>query len=224
MNLFKALSYKEWIKTRRLIGVLIILTIATLAYAFIEITHNIRFNGAVEEWYGYLYMNFVLPDVTTMLPLLSGLALALVQFIPEMVNKRLKLTLHLPASETSIVSAMLAYGYMILIIIFGLSMIAYAVGLSVIFPMEITEMQLSRLIPAFVAGLSAYGLVSWICFEPGWRQRVLNTFVAVALISVFSVAQYAGAYMHFVLAMAVILIVSFMLPFYSVMRFKHGVI
>ena len=200
------------------------LTIGVLAYSFIEINHNIRLQGAVDEWYLYLFMDGGLPSVTQYLPLMTGVILALVQFVPEMVNKRLKLTLHLPAEENSIIACMLQYGYIVLLVLFGITIAAYVVGLSFTFPFEITGRMLARLTPAFVAGLAAYGFTAWICFEPQWKQRVLNSFVAVGLISVLFVSVQSAVYMHFALGLIILLIASFAFPFFSVLRFKHGVL
>ena len=224
MNLFKALSYKEWIKTRKVIGVLFILTLAVIAYSFIEVTHAIRLDDANNVWYGFLFMDNSLPSVALLLPVIVGLALALVQFVPEMTNKRLKLTLHLPANESSIVASMLLFGYFVLIGFYVCSVLVYIVGFSFLFSSEIIQMLLSKLIPAFVSGLAAYGFTAWICFEPQWKQRVLNLLVAIGLLSVLFVSQFAGVYLHFCFGLLVLLVASFVLPFYSVLRFKHGVL
>lgn len=224
MNLFKALSYKEWIKTRRVIGVLLLVALAVLSYSFIEVMHAIRLDDANQVWYAFLFLDFSLPGISFYFPMIAGLALALVQFIPEMVNKRLKLTLHLPADEFAIISSMLLYGYMVLIGIFGLSVVIYILGLSQLFPFEIVKMLMSRLIPAYVGGLSIYGFTAWICFEPQWKQRLLNIFVAIGLLSVLFVSPLWGVYLHFSIGLVVLLIASFALPFYSVLRFKHGVL
>ena len=55
MNLFRALSYKEWMKTRRLIGVMLLLMAAAVGYTYIDLTHAIRLNEAVNVWYGCIF-------------------------------------------------------------------------------------------------------------------------------------------------------------------------
>ena len=55
MNLFRALSYKEWMKTRRLIGVMLLLMAVAVGYTYIDLTHEIRLNEAVNVWYGCLF-------------------------------------------------------------------------------------------------------------------------------------------------------------------------
>ena len=101
MNLFRALSYKEWMKTRRLIGVMLLLMAVAVGYTYIDLTHEIRLNEAVNVWYGCLFQGTsVAPWMMYLLPL-AGIALGVVQYVPEMTQKRLKLTLHLPAGETN---------------------------------------------------------------------------------------------------------------------------
>ena len=104
MNLFRALSYKEWMKTRRLIGVMLLLMAVAVGYTYIDLTHEIRLNEAVNVWYGCLFQGTsVAPWMMYLLPL-AGIALGVVQYVPEMTQKRLKLTLHLPAGMVSVSS------------------------------------------------------------------------------------------------------------------------
>ena len=224
MNLFKALSYKEWIKTRKTIIFLFVLLIASMAYVFIDITHAIRLEDSVNVWYGYLYMGKKLPIVMMVFPVIAGFTLALVQYVPEMIDKRLKLTLHLPASETSIIAAMLMYGYVVLVGLFALLVVILTIGMSAFFSSDINQMVLLQLMPWLVSGLVTYGFTAWISFEPQWKQRVLNLIISIGLLSVFFVSQDSGAYMHFGWGMLVLLVASFSFPFYSAMRFKHGVL
>ena len=224
MNLFKALSYKEWIKTRKVIYVLVLLSVSTLFYSFVEVMHAIRLEDANQVWYSFLFLDFGLPAVAFYFPLIAGLALALVQFLPEMVNKRLKLTLHLPADEFAIIAAMLLYGYMVLITLFIFTIIVYVAGLSILFPTEITTMLLSRLLPAYIGGLSLYGFTAWVCFEPQWKQRLLNLFVSIGLLAVLFASSAWGTYLHFTIGLLVLVVAAFAFPFYSVLRFKHGVL
>lgn len=224
MNLFKALSYKEWIKTRRVLGVLVVLALAALAYTFIDVTHSIRLDEAVNAWYGYLFLGKQLPAVILLFSPLAGLALSLVQFIPEMTNKRLKLTLHLPADETSIVSSMLLYGYLVLAVLFAFLILILVATLSLVLPREIIQSFLQTLLPWFVSGWIVYGFSAWICFEPQWKQRIFNLLIGLALLSILFVSQTSGAYLHFGWGLFVLLVASFVFPFYSAVRFKHGVL
>lgn len=223
MKLFCALGYKEWIKTRRIIGVLVLLFAIVVAYTFIELTYAIRLDGAVNVWYPYLYQGVSVAPWFTWLPLVAGLAISLTQFIPEMTNKRLKLTLHLPASESRIMMCMLLYGLCILILLFALfSIILIGTG-SIYLPAGVLQQLGWQLFPWTLAGITTYGFTSWVCIEPQWKQRLWNALVGLSGISTLYLSQYPGVYAHFLLGSIVIAVLSLIFPLYSCARFKNGI-
>lgn len=101
--------YKEYYKTRTtlLLGALVLLSI--VIYIFIDLNQTIRFNG-MTTLVAHILMRDARIATQIKLPLLLfGIAVALSQFIPEMINKRLKLTMHLPLPEGQAVRAMLCW-------------------------------------------------------------------------------------------------------------------
>lgn len=223
MNLFKALSYKEWVKTRKFVFVVLLLLAAVTVYAYIDVTYSIRVNEAVNVWYGFIFQGMAVSGLMMYLMPLSGIAMAIVQFVPEMTNKRLKLTLHLPASETRLVSAMLLFGYGVLLVLYLASMGLLSLLVGRILPAEVICMMVSQLLPWAMAGLAGYGFTVWICVEPSWKQRLFNMLISLGLLAVFFVSLYPGTYSGFVWGMMLILISSFVFPFYSCVRFKQGI-
>lgn len=223
MNLFKALSYKEWVKTRKFVFVVLLLLAAVTVYAYIDVTYSIRVNEAVNVWYGFIFQGMSVSGLMMYLMPLSGIAMAIVQFVPEMTNKRLKLTLHLPASETRLVSAMLLFGYGVLLVLYLASMGLLSLLVGRILPTEVICMMVSQLLPWAMAGLAGYGFTVWICVEPSWKQRLFNMLISLGLLAVFFVSLYPGTYSGFVWGMMLILISSFVFPFYSCVRFKQGI-
>ena len=99
MTLFSALSYKEWMKTRQILGIFLLIFAVAVVYSIIDIRHDIRIDGADNVWYRYFFQGASVAPLFRWAPALAGLAVALSQFVPEMTNKRLKLTLHLPSGE-----------------------------------------------------------------------------------------------------------------------------
>jgi hypothetical protein len=223
MNLFKALSYKEWVKTKKFVFVVLLLLAAVTVYAYIDVTYSIRVNEAVNVWYGFIFQGMSVSGLMMYLMPLSGIAMAIVQFVPEMTNKRLKLTLHLPASETRLVSAMLLFGYGVLLVLYLASMGLLSLLVGRILPAEVICMMISQLLPWAMAGLAGYGFTVWICVEPSWKQRLFNMLISLGLLAVFFVSLYPGTYSGFVWGMMLILISSFVFPFYSCVRFKQGI-
>lgn len=223
MNLFKALSYKEWVKTRKFVFVVLLLLAAVTVYAYIDVTYSIRVNEAVNVWYGFIFQGMSVSGLMMYLMPLSGIAMAIVQFVPEMTNKRLKLTFHLPASETRLVSAMLLFGYGVLLVLYLASMGLLSLLVGRILPAEVICMMISQLLPWAMAGLAGYGFTVWICVEPSWKQQLFNMLISLGLLAVFFVSLYPGTYSGFVWGMMLILISSFVFPFYSCVRFKQGI-
>ncbi|HBL33181.1 MAG TPA: hypothetical protein DDZ96_05100, partial [Porphyromonadaceae bacterium] len=188
-----------------------------------NVNQMFRVNGAVQTWFNVIVKDITLLGQMQWLPLLAGVLLALSQYVPEMVDKRLKLTLHLPLPEKNIMAAMLGYGAAVLVTLFALTYLILTVGLGVYYPSEIVHSALWASLPWFLAGLTAYFCVAWVCMEPVWRQRIADTLMAVCLLSLFFIDAKSGAYATFVFYSIAIVCVVAAFPLYSMVRFKDGV-
>lgn len=94
--MWKAIVYKEWIKTRRYLFAALLLTAGFAGYGLLRLYRAVELMGAGHIWEVMVTRNAVFIDPMEFVPLLAGLLLAVVQFVPEMQRKCLKLTLHLP--------------------------------------------------------------------------------------------------------------------------------
>lgn len=219
-----SLFYKEWIKTRQIIGVLIVLMVAIVSYTLITINQAFRIDGAVIAWSNAVLKDASLvPAIVMWFPLLAGVLLGLVQYVPEMVNKRLKLTLHLPLPEVRIVNSMLAYGLMVLLGVLLLFYFGLSVQLHVYYVAEIVQAFTLKILPWLLGGITAYLFTAWICLEPNWGQRICNSLGAIAGLSLFYIHAKSGAYTPSLVILLIIMIVSLSYPLYSTARFKEGV-
>jgi len=221
--MFQALFYKEWVKTRRIIILIGAIFAGIIIYSFINTGQTFRIGGSVQAWADIILKDApVFPSIIQWLPLLTALLLAFAQFVPEMTNKRLKLSLHLPMPETKIISTMLCYGLVILVIIYLITYIILITGLSFYYPQEIRILAFWKSLPWFIAGLTGYLLATWICLEPVWSQRIYNAFISICILALFFIRAQSGAYLPLLYVLAIIVIIGFGLPFYSATRFKEG--
>ena len=140
-----------------------------------------------------------------------------------MTQKRLKLTLHLPAGETQIMASMLWYGFSVILLLCLLLSLVLAAVIRLFLPSEVVGMMLQQLLPWIVAAVAGYGFTAWVCIEPQWKQRMLCIVVSVGLLSMLFVSSYPGAYSQFGAGIGWILAASFIFPFSSCIRFKYGV-
>lgn len=220
--MIKALFYKEWIKTNKVVWLLIFLFGGCITYSFIRLAQMLRIYGAVETWNSILLKDIIMISEIEYLPLLAGLLMALSQYIPEMTDKRLKLTLHLPRGENQIMLSLLAYGSTVLISLFTASCLIFLVGLRYYFAQEIVMLNLWASLPWFVGGFMAYLLFSWICLEPTWKQRTFNSLISITFLSLFYIDGKQGSYFPFILYAIALVILCISFPFYSAERFKEG--
>lgn len=199
------------------------LFVGFVVYTFINTAQMFRVSGAVEVWNTIITKDMpLLSGAMQWLPALMGLMLALSQFVPEMTNKRLKLTLHLPLRENRILSTMLVYGVSVLLVVFLLVYASLAIGFSTYYPSEIIMGMVWASLPWFLGGLCSYLMGVWVCLEPVWRFRIFYAVAGVCLCSLFFIKAGSGAYIPMLPYLIVFTIVCFTFPFYSAARFKEG--
>lgn len=221
--MIKALLYKEWKKTKWFAIGILSLGFLLLTYIYLTLGKSIRFAGMEHLWDVVINRDQFLFRDLKYFPIAAGSCLGLSQFVPEMILKRIKLSLHLPLSERKIISTMLGFGNIVLLFIFGIQVFALVVFASIYFPKEFLYSALLTVFPWYMAGLMSYSLVSWICFEPVWKRKIINLLLAFAILKINFLSDFPGAYS---LALYFIVIIPFyVLPFsfLSVDRFKVGV-
>jgi len=220
--MIKSLFYKEWIKSRWVLLIIAVVFAGVIGYCFMNISRSMRVAGADHIWFMVVQKELTFADYIKYIPLFAGVLLALIQFIPEMISKRLKLTLHLPMPESRIFSTMLLFGIICLLFIYIISLLVLCLGLNQYFCTEVAAWSLSMTYPWFLGGLIAYLLTAWVCIEPVWRQRIFNTIIALLIISLFYFDEMPEAYNPFMPYLIVLIIVSSTFGFYSLIRFKDG--
>lgn len=220
--MFKAIFYKEWIKTRWYLLVVLVVCGGFLAYVVGRLFKVVELKGAGHIWEVVVLKNALFIDPLTYIPLGVGLLLGIFQYMPEMQRKCFKLTLHLPYPAQRMVFAMLKYGSIVLTLIFGLMFLALYLALDRIFPAELTSRILLSSLPWFLAGYAAYYFTAWITLEPTWKRRVMNMLVAAFTLYAYFLAPAPEAYNSFLPYLAVFTFALLSLSWLSVVRFKLG--
>jgi hypothetical protein len=192
--MLKSIIYKEWIKTRWFLLILTLIGLLAVGNIFLKVQHNIVFNEAHKYWYLILFQGQLFYKSLKFIPLAIGLLIALAQYIPEITDKRVKLTFHLPIDENNILLLMLAYGGMALLLSFGL-MFGVFVTLSQHFlPIEIVRATIISILPYFLAGFAAYFLFAMVTMEAIWKYRIAYFLAASAFILFYFEPSIGGGY------------------------------
>lgn len=192
------------------------------SYALFQIYRITQFKGVGHVWEILLQKDTVFIDLLQYLPLFTGILAGIVQFVPEMQMKRLKLTLHLPYSHLRMILMMLCIGLVMLMSLFILHYLVLSGYLYTILAPELAFRILLTALPWYMAGLVAYLLTAWICLEPTWKGRVTNAVITTATLRLFFLSDIPEAYnpMIPVLLILTVCIVGF--PWLSVKRFTAG--
>ena len=158
----KAIFYKERIKIRRFYPLATAVLAGFTAYALLRIGRMYAFNGAASVWLAVLDRGDVLVDPLKYLPALVGAGLGLAQFLPEIIQKRLKLTLHLPDSHRAMMLGMLGYGLVLLTMLFAVQLLAIGLYLRHLMAPELVHAVVSTTLPWYAAGFAGYLFAAWI--------------------------------------------------------------
>ena len=220
--MIKAIFYKEWIKMRWFCLVAALFLAGFTAYALLRVQRVITFKGAAHIWEVMLEKEVVFIDILQYLPVLLGVLLALVQFIPEMTHKRLKLTLHLPFPQRKMILLMMGVGLAALAVLSAVQAFVLWCYFHTLLAPELVSRILLTSLPWYLAGLALYPLAAWVCLEPTWRRRVADILVAVGVCRLFFLSETPQAYDGMLPWLLALLLCVLFFPLLSVYRSKQG--
>ena len=213
---------KEWLKTRwLLLGILAAMAALTF-YCFLNLAKVVEIRGAGLLWEALVTKETVLTEILRYVPAIAGALLALGQFVPEIQQKRLKLTLHLPYPQGKMILMMAAFGLVSLTLLFAVQACVSAWILSAWVPGELVARVLRTMAVWYLAGWAAYLFTSALCLEPTWRFRVLILLVAAGLLRLLYLSDIPEAYNGFFGWLLLYVAASAGLLFAGVARFKEG--
>lgn len=218
----KAIIFKEWIKTRMVFAISLVLAVSVALYAVLMMNRLIELKGAEHLWLIMLLKDNTFVDIIKYVPLVIGLAVGVAQMAPEMSQKRLKLTLHLPYPQGRLIALMLLSGLCELFVIYFLQTAIIATYDFSILPVELVERVMLTTLPWYFAGFTAYLFVTAICLEGTWRRRIVLSLLAIAVLMMYFLQTALEAYngMMFIIIIATLLLT--VLSFGSIIRFKEG--
>jgi hypothetical protein len=220
--MWKSVLYKEWLKVRWFLIIYAGFGILAVGYIFLNVQHNFTFNEANNYWYQILFMGYQYFSYLKFAPVAGALAIAIAQYFPETVNKRVKLTFHLPINENKVLVMMMLFGTACLIACFGIIFLLF-VGLSAVyFPTDIIVAAIISITPWFLSGFAVYFLVALIVLEPVWKYRFLYLIVAAAFVPIFMEFSLSGGYAPANPVLLVLVLILSIALLFSGYRFRKG--
>ncbi|RIH65581.1 hypothetical protein D1164_07890 [Mariniphaga sediminis] len=220
--MWKSMFYKEWIKIRLVFWLSVIVGVGVTLAMYMIIRSELADTPVNHYLWKIMNRDFVFFTLFKFLPLGIGLLIGLAQFIPEMTEKRIKLTLHLPINEEKAGLQMVAFGVMSLTIIFSLMFLVF-IGIGrYYFPYEIIRVAAITVAPWFMSGFAAFFIAGMVAIEPIWKYRIAYLVIGGLFIKMFFILWKAGSYIYangFFLILVVLFSISIL---FSIYRFRKG--
>jgi hypothetical protein len=178
------LFYKEWLKTRWFVLAGLVVGVASIVYMFIQLNTNIiNAEGASQYIYDWQRGGRAHYLLFRWIPILVALLIGVSQYAPEVLQKRIKLTLHLPRPEMSMLYTMVLYGFICLSAIMLICMGLFFTADAYFMPQEMHVMAIKALVPYIMAGYVTYAFVAMIAMEPNWSYGFFYLILAYFIVN-----------------------------------------
>ena len=212
---------KEWLKTKWFVLASLVLGVGTILYAFIGLNSNIiNADGGsnyVFEWFTQAGQPHY--GIFKNIPFIIALLIGGSQYLPEVLQKRIKLTLHLPLNEIVMLYTMVLYGFLMILSLMVIFMILFFTIDLYFFPVEMHVMAINAFLPWILGGFTTYFFVAMIAMEPSWKFRCLYAIVVYELLDIYLLG---GNMSNLYVLMIIVLVIASLGMIYTANRFKIG--
>lgn len=196
--------------------------IAVIGYIFIALKHSFVFSGDQNIWSAVLFQGQQYYKIFKYVPLAGGAIVAFAQFLPEIASKRLKLTFHLPLNEDKGLLIMQVFGNFCLIISFSVLYGLFGGWGLAYFPAQMVTDSTITVLPWFLAGFSAYFLVSLIILEPAWIYRFFYSLIGISFLAIHFIPSGTATYGPANTGLSVLCILLSVALLFPGYRFRKG--
>ncbi len=212
-----AIFYKEFFKIRWFWLTLLLGNATLMAYVYVHTRRLFTMDHAEIVWYRVMHLGQLHFDALIYAPLLTGLIIACIQYLPEVIGERLRLSLHLPVLPHRLAMAHVLVGLSAVALIAGLDLAALTLITARYFPAQAVSSAVLTALPWAVAGLAAYLGGALALLEPNYRRKLFNLALATAIAALFLQQEGPDAYRRVLplLSVAVLLMIpAVLLPAY----------
>ena len=220
---FRATFYKEWIKLRLSWALLLAGSSGFAAFLSLRLRSVHQFHDAVSIWDAWIFKSYLFFEPYEYFPLGAGVVLGALQYLPETLNKRVRLVLHLPLNEEHVISHHLLAGLLLLTLIYLPALVFFTATAWVYFPVEFQQNLALTLAPWLLGGYAGYFLTATLLLETTWRHRVFYLLLGGGALRLFYLGDFYDVYRRVLPVLAVWAAALFVLPLFSSLRFRKGI-
>ena len=219
--MIQAIFRKEFFKIRIMWLLVLSANICLVMHIWISTRRLFILDHAEVVWYRVLQLDQIHFEQLKYAPLVSGILIACVQFLPEMWGERFRLSLHLPVSAGFVAMGHLLAG----LVAYALIGIADLGGLWLItgiyFPVQGITASLLTALPWALAGICAYIGMALTLLEPDLRLKAVNLAMTAGTAGLYLINARPGAFgpsLPLLMVPLALMIPAVMVPVY---RFRY---
>ncbi len=213
--------FKEIYKIRWMWLMVLLLNLVVAGYVCMASRRLFILDHPEIVWYRVMHLGQIHFGTLKALPLVTGILVACIQFLPEMWGQRLRLCLHLPISP----HVLILYHIWVGLAAFVLAVVPVLGALWWIswtyFPFEAMVSDFLTFLPWCFAGLASYLGGALAMLEPNFRLKTFNVIISAGVAGLFLRNAEPGAYAHTLWVLLLFLglmVLSVLLPAY---RFRY---
>ena len=219
----QALIFKEWLKIRWAGLISLTVFILFLIKTTLSLSYGIRILGANNYWAEIFTRGSLFFGDLLYLSALTGIVIAAFQFFPEITEKRLKLTLHLPMPENTIILYMVLFGTVMVLSVVGVALMLLSIITIIYFPVEVLWAVLLTTWPWLLSGLVAYFTTITIFVEPIWFKRLMFMVIGVSFIGALLGPDKFNYFEQSIPTHTLVSLLFSLMVLFSAHRFRKGV-
>ncbi|WP_418185298.1 DUF4857 domain-containing protein [Aliarcobacter vitoriensis] len=221
--MLKSIFLKEFMKLKYFLILSIIFYIILLSYYYFKL--NFEFSTIEPEsmmWYKFAQLENKPYSYFLYFYIIFGITFAFAQFLPEIIQKRVKLTIHLPLSLTKITFYHVTISIIIILLFSTLFSILLLVINNQYYPKELVEIMIKDSFTFALISIISYSLVSALIIEQNKKVFILKLLIFILFIFLSIKSRFF--IQDFSLFFALIIFSPFILldSFYSIKHQRLG--
>lgn len=219
--MIRSIFFKEYYKIRWLLLVVLLANLGVSIVVLVATRQLFILDHPEIVWYRVLHLGQINYAGFKYIPLFTGLIIAVLQYLPEMWQQRLRLSLHLPVSSSRLVSAHMFIG----LTGFCVAILPDALILTwmtdLFFPREAIGTVWLTVLPWFMAGAAAYLGATLVLLEPNVKLKTVNMAVCAGTAGLYLQTTVPGGYAKILGVLVLPLILMALSAVLPAFRFRY---
>jgi hypothetical protein len=213
---------KEFLKLNKALFALLFIHIGLVVYFWLRIRNNFISSDAIDVWTGVVGRHSIFFSMFNRPICVSALVLGVLQFYPEVDQRRFRISCHLPINERMMTAGMILFSAVIITICWLIDLAGVLFVSVKYFPREIYSEIPLIMFYWYIRASLFYAVASVITLEPSWKQKIRLFIMLAAFYKLIAISIYNTPNIY-IIHLLILSALFLMTIYYPAERFKQGV-